>query len=104
MPKHDGDAVRVRFDRKLAAPAEGPPTVGGGILEIESIQWHVVTCVVAALMAGFCVGWAGSGNDSSKGSRYCYAQASATQPQGKEASVSGVFSVPTNLSANCEWF
>jgi len=44
VPKRDDDAARIRFDRKLTAPAEGPPTVGGGILgravrlRLESIQ------------------------------------------------------------------
>ena len=44
MPKCNDDAARVRFDGKLAAPAEGPTTVRGGILgqamrlRLESIQ------------------------------------------------------------------
>lgn len=66
MPKRDDDATCVRFDRKLAASTEGSPTVGGGILGqalrlgLESIQRHVVTCVVVAVMAEFCVGCAGA--------------------------------------------
>ena len=63
MPKRDDDTARVRFDGELAASAKGSPTVGGDALGqavrlgLESIQRHVVACVVAA-MAKFCVGWA----------------------------------------------
>jgi len=66
VPKRDDDAACVRFDRKLAASTEGALTVGGGILGqavrlgLESIQSHVVTCVVVAVVTEFCVGCAGA--------------------------------------------
>jgi hypothetical protein len=65
VPKGDDDTACVRFDRELAASAEGSPTVGGGTLGhavrlgLESIQRHVVACVVVAVMAEFRVGWTG---------------------------------------------
>ena len=73
VPKRDNDAACVRFDRKLAASTEGSPTVGGCILGqvvrlgLESIQRHVVTCVVVAVKAEFCVGCVGA-------LRWCWCQ------------------------------
>ena len=64
VPKRDDDTACVRFNRKLAASAEGSPTVGRGMLGqtlrlgLESIQGHVVAFVVAAVVTEFYVGWA----------------------------------------------
>ena len=63
VPKRDGDATSVRFERELAASTEGSPTVGGCILGQAvrlGIQRHVVACVVGAVKAEFCVGCVGA--------------------------------------------